>query len=41
MKEVITRMRDKGINNMEWIEREEWRRKIKFQAQKEVKTSVL
>jgi len=23
-------MREKGINNMEWIGREEWRRKIKI-----------
>jgi hypothetical protein len=22
--------REKGINNMEWIDREEWRRKIKL-----------
>ena len=31
-------MTEKGINNMEWIEREEWRKKIKLLAQKEVKT---
>ena len=24
--EVTTGMREKGINNMEWIDREEWRR---------------
>ena len=26
----VTGMREKGINNMEWIDREEWRREIKF-----------
>ena len=30
MQEVTTGMREKGIINMEWIDREEWRRKIKF-----------
>ena len=25
-------MREKGSNNMEWINREEWRRKIKLKA---------
>ena len=30
MQEVITGMKEKGINNMEWIESEEWRRKIKL-----------
>ena len=30
-------MREKGINNIGWIDREEWRRKIKLQAQKDVK----
>ena len=29
VKEVTTRMREKGINNVEWIDREEWRT-IKF-----------
>jgi hypothetical protein len=28
MQEVTTGMREKGINSMEWICREEWRRKI-------------
>ena len=27
---VTSGLRDKGINNMEWINREEWRRKIKL-----------
>ena len=40
MQEVTTKMREKGINNMQWIDREEWRRKIKFQAQENVQTSV-
>ena len=26
----VTRMRERVINNMQWIDREEWRRKIKF-----------
>ena len=30
MEEVTTVMREKGINNMEWVDREEWRRKIKL-----------
>ena len=29
------------IINMEWIDREEWRIKIKLQAQKDVKTLIL
>ena len=32
MREVTTGMREKGINNMEWADREEWRRKIKLYA---------
>ena len=28
--EVTTRMREKGINNMECIDREVWRRKVKL-----------
>ena len=37
MHEVTTGLREKGINSMELIEREEWRReiKIKFQAEKQ------
>jgi hypothetical protein len=30
MQEVTTRMREKGINDLEWIDREEWRKKIKL-----------
>ena len=30
MQEVTTGMREKGINNMEWFDTEERRRKIKF-----------
>ena len=30
MQGVTTGMREKGINNMEWVDREEWRRKIKL-----------
>ena len=29
-KQEVTVMREKGTNNMEWIDREEWRRKIKL-----------
>ena len=29
LQEVRTGMREKGIDSMEWIKREEWRRKIK------------
>ena len=34
-------MREKGINNMEWFDRKEWRRKIKlkFEGQKDMQTS--
>ena len=34
MKEVTTVMREKGINSMEWIDKEEWRRKITFRHRK-------
>ena len=37
MQDVTIAMSEKGIDNMEWIEREELRRKIKFQAQKDDK----
>ena len=40
MQEVATGMREKGIN-IEWINREEWRRKTKLQAQKDVKRFIL
>ena len=30
MQKIITRMKEKGINNVEWIDRKEWRRKIKL-----------
>jgi hypothetical protein len=32
MQEVTTRMREKGINNVVWICREEWRTKIRLYA---------
>ena len=41
IQEVTSGMREKGINNMKQINREERRRKIKFQAQKDVQTSIL
>ena len=36
--EVTTEMRKKGNtrNNMEWIDRKEWRKKMKLHAQKDV-----
>ena len=30
MQEVRTGIKDKGIDSMEWIDMEEWRRKIKL-----------
>ena len=30
MQKVAIEMREKGINSMKWIDREEWRRKIKL-----------
>ena len=30
MQEVTSGMREKGINNMKWVDREEWRRKTKL-----------
>ena len=27
MQKVTTRMREKGINNLEWVDREKWREK--------------
>jgi hypothetical protein len=41
MQEVRTGMRKKQINNIEWIYRAEWRRKMKLLAQKGVKTLTL
>jgi hypothetical protein len=34
--EVTTRNREKGIRNIKWIDREEWRRKIKIYEHKNV-----
>jgi hypothetical protein len=41
IQEVTTGIREKGINNMEWIDRQEWRREMKLDAQKDVKTLIL
>ena len=41
MQVVTTGMREKEINNMERIEREESKRKIKLWAQEDVKISIL
>ena len=41
MHKVTTGMREKGTNNNEWIDKEEWRRKIKLYVQKDVETSIL
>ena len=40
MQVVTTGMRAKGIANMELVDKEEWRRKIKLKAQKDVKTLI-
>jgi hypothetical protein len=42
MQEVISGMRKKEINSMEWIDRGKWRRKIKLklQAQEHVETQI-
>ena len=38
----LTGMREKGINSTEWIDKEEWRRKIilKLQVQKDVSENI-
>jgi hypothetical protein len=41
IQEVRTGMREKGIDIVEWIDRKEWRRKIKLLPQKDVKTLLL
>ena len=41
MQEVTIGMREKRIKNIEWIDREEWGKKIKLQAQEDVKTKIL
>ena len=33
MQEVTTGMREKVIKNLEWVDREEWRRKEKLKLQ--------
>ena len=30
VQQITTGMEEKGIGNMEWTDKEEWRRKIKF-----------
>ena len=40
IQKITTGMREKEIN-MEWIDRGEWRRKIKLKAQKDVKTLII
>ena len=37
----ITGIRVKEINNVHWIDKGKWRRKIKLQEQKDVKTLIL
>ena len=41
MQDVTTGMRENGYNNVEWVDREEWRRKIKLivWAQRVLETS--
>ena len=33
-------MREKGSNNMEWLDKEEWRREIKEDINKDVETLI-
>ena len=40
IQEVTTTIREKCINNMEWIDKEEYRTKIKFQTHKYVGTLI-
>ena len=40
--EVTTEMREKGIKNLDWVDRKEWRRKNEtLYAQKDVKTLII
>ena len=41
MMKVTTVMWEKRISNMEWIDREEWRRKLKLYELKFMKTLIL
>ena len=41
MQEETTGISEKGINIIEWVDREEWRRKIKLWVQKDVKPAIL
>ena len=42
MQEVIRGMRDREIGDLEWVDREDWRKKINVPlAQKDVKTSKI
>ena len=36
MQEIMTAMKTKGLDEEDWNDRDEWRRKIKLQAQKDV-----
>ena len=40
MQEVTTGMKEKGIYNIKLIDGEDWRRKIKLYAKKDLKTLV-
>ena len=42
MQEVITGMRGQGINNLDWIDRGEWKSKINLQSsQKDVQATII
>ena len=36
MQEIMTGMKTKGLEEEDWNDRDEWRRKIKLEAQKDV-----
>ena len=40
MQEVTTGMKERGIRDLQWVDREMWRKKINlFQARRDVKTT--
>ena len=41
MQELTTGKREKEMNNIEWINREEWRRNVKLLTQKDMRTLIL
>ena len=41
MQEVTTGMKEKRINSVEWNKREEWTKKLKLWAQKNMKKTLI